>query len=101
MRRVVAFSGAVLLAAAIGWAVGRSGHGRADPPPPDDSSERDVWPAWPLFLPPGFRAADVEAVRDRFGTSLSRLDFAGKTFWLVELPYGEGVPYTVVGLYAP
>jgi hypothetical protein len=103
MRRLFAISGAVLAAVAVGRIAGRFGHVPASPgpPPPAGSNGADFTSARSLFLAPGFRAGEVEAVRGRFGTPMSRLEFAGQTFWLVVVPYGYGVPYTAVGLYAP
>jgi hypothetical protein len=102
MRRVFAISAAILAAMAIGWLAGRFGPVPASPglPPPTGSNGADVRSVRSLFLVPGFRAGEVEAVRDRFGSSMSRLDFEGKTYWLVVVPYGHGVPYTAIGLYA-
>ena len=44
----------------------------------------------PAALPEGFG--------DR---TVSRIEFEGKTFWLVDLHRGWGVPYKSIGLYAP
>jgi hypothetical protein len=103
MRRLIAFSAAVLAAVAVGWIAGRFGHVPAspEPAPPTGSNRVDLTSARSLFLVPGFRADEMEAIRDRFGDSLSRLEFGGKTFWLVMVSYGYGVPYTAIGLYAP
>jgi hypothetical protein len=102
MRRYFAISGVIIAAVAVGWIAGRFWHVPAIPvpPPPTQSDEGDVRSARSFFLVPGFRAGEVEAIRDRFGTSMSRLEFEGKPFWLIVFNYGDGVPYTSIGLYA-
>ena len=96
MRRHFAISGAICAAVAIGWIAARFWHvpARPVPPPPTQSNEGDVRSARSFFLVSGFGAGEVEAIRDRFGSSMFRLEFDGKTFWLIVVNYGDGVPYT-------
>lgn len=90
-------------AMAVGWIAGRFGRipQTLEPMPPAGWNLGDVSSVRSLYLMPGFRADELEALRERFGTSMSLIDFEGKTFWLVMKNYGYGVPYTAIGLYAP
>jgi hypothetical protein len=51
-----------------------------------------------LLLPEQLKKADFKATKD--GT-LTKLDFAGSTFWVMNVSLGYGVPHTLIGIYAP
>ena len=51
-----------------------------------------------LFLPVQLKKEDIPAAKD--GT-FSKLELAGSTFWVKIVCFGDGVPYTVIGIYAP
>jgi len=54
------------------------------------------------YLPPTLVANRPARPPERFGDpTVSRIEFEGKWFWLVDLHRGDGVPYKSIGLYAP
>src|SRR5262245_60054062 len=106
MRRAVTTVAVAALAAAAGWAggwysrvppVGPTPIGPETPP-----AAPDVKLAWVSRLPATVRANRPDAVAEAVGTpTVSRVEFEGRTFWLVDRNRGYGVPYTTIGLYAP
>ena len=109
MRRAVTTVAVAALAAAAGWAGGW--YSRTPPvapvptgpaPPPAAPDVNLALAAWAARLPATVRANHPDAVAEAVGTpAVTRIAFAGKTFWLVDRNRGFGVPYTTIGLYAP
>jgi hypothetical protein len=51
-----------------------------------------------LLLPEQLKKEDFKAAKD--GT-LTKLEFAGSTFWVMNVNLGYGVPHTLIGIYSP
>jgi len=51
-----------------------------------------------LLLPEQMTKEEIGAIKD--GTT-TKLEFAGSTFWVRSVNLGNGVPYTLIGVYAP
>jgi hypothetical protein len=51
-----------------------------------------------LSLPEQLTKEDIQAIKDK---SLTKLEFAGSTFWVRSVNLGYGVPHTLIGIYAP
>lgn len=72
------------------------------PPANLPSVEFDVKLARITYLEPTIKEDQFDAVLKRIGDpTVSRIEFEGKAFWLVDLHRGMGVPYKSIGLYAP
>ena len=102
MRRKIAGLLIVTLVAVAGWAGGRYSRPVAPTEVPASFGivEYDVPLARVSYLPPLFVAG--ERLPQKIGSQVvSRIEFEGKTFWLVDLHTGLGVPYKSIGLYAP
>ena len=103
MRRV-AVTLLVALVAAAGWAGGRYSRPRGSDELPAQPGpvEFDVKLTRVNYLDPVFVADRPAPLPDGLGTrTVSRITFEGKTFVLVDLHRGDGVPYKSIGLYAP
>lgn len=104
MRRAATVAVIAILAGAAGWAGGWFSRPAAvnqlssEPAP----VEFDVKLARVSYLEPVFVAERPDAVFKGIGVrTVSRIEFEGKTFWLVDVHRGMGVPYKSIGLYAP
>jgi hypothetical protein len=64
---------------------------------PDKEKSVSVFDLW---LPEQLKKEDIQATKVKDGT-LTKLEFAGSTFWLMSVNLGYGVPHTYIGIYAP
>ena len=99
MLRAAILAVVASLAAAAGWAaccivrppaIGQTPLAPSPPPVESDAKLSRLNFLDPVFVVGG--SASREA---------SRIEFEGKTFWLVDTHWGMGVPYKTIGLYAP
>ncbi len=93
-----------VVACVAGWAGGRYSRTPVivERATESNSVDYDVKLARLSYLPPVFLADRPAALPEGFGSqTVSRIEFEGKSFWLVDLHRGMGVPYKSIGLYAP
>lgn len=62
------------------------------------SEQEKSSPVLDLLLPGQLKQEDIQATKE--GT-LTKLEFAGFTFWLMSVNLGYGVPHSLIGIYAP
>lgn len=104
MRRGVTIAAVAIFAATAGWAGGWLASSPTVGPPSSSPAavEFDVKLARVSHLLPAFMAEQPAAWAERLERRItSRIEFEGKTYWLIDQHRGLGMPYKSIGLYAP
>jgi hypothetical protein len=72
-----------------------------DEPKAKSSVEDPLHPWHPREVAAGqFEKLQKEAAKGS-GFTYTRVEYAGKAFWVVDVHYGDGVPYKSIAVYAP